>query len=51
MLMDVSSRRSARDQRWGRRDVLLAHQPNKRFASVEEVTALCALLATDGAAS
>jgi len=33
------------------RDVLLAQQPNKRFASVEELGALTAFLATDAAAS
>ena len=33
------------------RDVLLAQQPNKRFASVEEIGALTAFLATDAAAS
>ena len=33
------------------RDVLLAQQPNKRFASVEEIGALTVFLATDVAAS
>ena len=33
------------------RDVLLAQQPNKRFASVEELGALTAFLASDAAAS
>ena len=33
------------------RDVLLAQQPNKRFASVEEIGALTAFLATEAAAS
>jgi 3-hydroxybutyrate dehydrogenase len=33
------------------RDILLAQQPNKRFASVEEIGALSAFLATDAAAS
>lgn len=33
------------------RDVLLAQQPNKRFASVEELGALTVFLATDAAAS
>ena len=33
------------------RDVLLAQQPNKRFASVDEIGALCAFLASDAAAS
>lgn len=33
------------------RDVLLAQQPNKRFASVEEIGALCAFLCADAAAS
>jgi len=33
------------------RDVLLANQPNKRFATVEEMGALVAFLASDGAAS
>lgn len=33
------------------RDVLLAQQPNKKFASVEEIGALCAFLASDAAAS
>jgi len=33
------------------RDVLLAQQPNKRFASVEEIGALAAFLATEAAAS
>jgi len=33
------------------RDVLLAQQPNKRFASVEELGALTAFLSTDAAAS
>jgi 3-hydroxybutyrate dehydrogenase len=33
------------------RDVLLAQQPNKRFATVEELGALAVFLATDGAAS
>ncbi len=33
------------------RDVLLAKQPNKRFATVEEIGALVAFLAGDGAAS
>jgi 3-hydroxybutyrate dehydrogenase len=33
------------------RDVLLAQQPNKRFATVEELGALAAFLASDGAAS
>jgi 3-hydroxybutyrate dehydrogenase len=33
------------------RDVLLAQQPNKRFASVEEIGALTAFLATDAAGS
>ncbi len=33
------------------REVLLAKQPNKRFASVEEIGALTAFLASDGAAS
>jgi 3-hydroxybutyrate dehydrogenase len=33
------------------RDVLLANQPNKRFAQVEEIGALAAFLASDAAAS
>ena len=33
------------------RDVLLAQQPNKRFARVEEIGALTAFLCTDNAAS
>ncbi len=33
------------------RDVLLAQQPNKRFATVEELGALAVFLASDGAAS
>jgi 3-hydroxybutyrate dehydrogenase len=33
------------------RDVLLAQQPNKRFATVEELGALAAFLASDAAAS
>jgi 3-hydroxybutyrate dehydrogenase len=33
------------------RDVLLAQQPNKRFATVEELGALCVFLASDAAAS
>jgi 3-hydroxybutyrate dehydrogenase len=33
------------------RDVLLAQQPNKRFASVEEIGALAVFLATEAAAS
>src|SRR3954462_4485710 len=33
------------------RDVLLANQPNKRFATVEEIGALAAFLASDAAAS
>jgi 3-hydroxybutyrate dehydrogenase len=33
------------------RDVLLAQQPNKRFATVEEIGALAVFLATDAAAS
>jgi 3-hydroxybutyrate dehydrogenase len=33
------------------RDVLLAQQPNKRFATVEEMGALTAFLCSDGAAS
>ena len=33
------------------RDVLLAQQPNKRFATVEDLGALAVFLATDGAAS
>jgi 3-hydroxybutyrate dehydrogenase len=33
------------------RDVLLVNQPNKRFATVEEMGALVAFLASDGAAS
>jgi len=33
------------------RDILLAQQPNKRFATVEEIGALTAFLATDAAAS
>jgi 3-hydroxybutyrate dehydrogenase len=33
------------------RDVMLAQQPNKRFATVEEVGALAAFLASDAAAS
>jgi 3-hydroxybutyrate dehydrogenase len=33
------------------RDVLLAQQPNKRFATVEEIGAVAAFLASDGAAS
>ncbi|HYZ64682.1 MAG TPA: SDR family oxidoreductase, partial [Acetobacteraceae bacterium] len=33
------------------RDVLLAQQPNKRFASVDEIGAMTAFLATDAAAS
>jgi 3-hydroxybutyrate dehydrogenase len=33
------------------RDVLLAQQPNKRFASVEELSALTVFLASDAAAS
>jgi len=33
------------------RDVLLAQQPNKRFATVEEIGAIALFLASDGAAS
>jgi|AP12_2_1047962.scaffolds.fasta_scaffold27051_2 3-hydroxybutyrate dehydrogenase len=33
------------------RDVLLTNQPNKRFATVEEIGALAAFLCSDGAAS
>jgi 3-hydroxybutyrate dehydrogenase len=33
------------------RDVLLAHQPNKRFATVDEIGALALFLASDAAAS
>jgi 3-hydroxybutyrate dehydrogenase len=33
------------------RDVLLAQQPNKRFATVEEIGALCIFLASEAAAS
>ena len=33
------------------RDVLLAQQPNKRFATVDEIGTLCAFLASDAAAS
>ncbi|HVM77983.1 MAG TPA: SDR family oxidoreductase [Stellaceae bacterium] len=33
------------------RDVLLAQQPNKRFATVEEIGALTAFLCSDAAAS
>ena len=33
------------------RDVLLAQQPNKRFATVEELGALSVFLASDAAAS
>jgi 3-hydroxybutyrate dehydrogenase len=33
------------------RDILLAQQPNKRFATVEEIGALAAFLASDAAAS
>jgi 3-hydroxybutyrate dehydrogenase len=33
------------------RDVLLAQQPNKRFATVEELGAVAVFLASDGAAS
>lgn len=33
------------------RDVLLAQQPNKRFAKADEIGALCVFLASDGAAS
>jgi 3-hydroxybutyrate dehydrogenase len=33
------------------RDVLLAQQPNKRFATVEEIGALTVFLASDAAAS
>ena len=33
------------------RDVLLAAQPTKQFVTVEEVAALTAFLASDGAAS
>jgi len=33
------------------REVLLAQQPNKRFATVEEVGALTVFLASDAAAS
>jgi 3-hydroxybutyrate dehydrogenase len=33
------------------RDVLLKNQPNKRFATVEEMGALAVFLATEGAAS
>jgi 3-hydroxybutyrate dehydrogenase len=33
------------------RDVLLAAQPTKQFVAVEEVAALAAFLASDGAAS
>lgn len=33
------------------RDVLLAQQPNKRFASVEEIGAIALFLTSDGAAS
>jgi 3-hydroxybutyrate dehydrogenase len=33
------------------REVLLAKQPNKRFATVEEIGALTVFLASDGAAS
>jgi 3-hydroxybutyrate dehydrogenase len=33
------------------RDVLLAQQPNKRFATVEELGALAVFLSSDAAAS
>jgi 3-hydroxybutyrate dehydrogenase len=33
------------------RDVLLAQQPNKRFATVEELRALAVILASETAAS
>jgi 3-hydroxybutyrate dehydrogenase len=33
------------------RDVLLAQQPNKRFATVEEIGALTVFLASEAAAS
>lgn len=33
------------------RDVLLAAQPTKRFATIEEMAALAVFLTTDGAAS
>jgi 3-hydroxybutyrate dehydrogenase len=33
------------------RNILLAEQPNKRFAVVEEIGALATLLASDGAES
>jgi len=33
------------------RDVLLANQPNKRFATVEEIGALAVFLASDAAGS
>jgi 3-hydroxybutyrate dehydrogenase len=33
------------------RDVLLAQQPNKKFASVEEIGALAVFLAPEGATS
>ena len=33
------------------REVLLAQQPNKRFASIEELGALSVFLASDAAAS
>jgi 3-hydroxybutyrate dehydrogenase len=33
------------------RDVLLAQQPNKRFATVEELGAVAVFLTSDGAAS
>jgi 3-hydroxybutyrate dehydrogenase len=33
------------------REVLLAQQPNKRFASVEEIGAITVFLASDAAAS
>jgi 3-hydroxybutyrate dehydrogenase len=33
------------------RDVLLAQQPNKRFATVDEIGTLCVFLASDAAAS
>jgi 3-hydroxybutyrate dehydrogenase len=33
------------------RDVLLAQQPNKRFATVEEIGALMVFLASEAAAS
>ena len=33
------------------RDILLAQQPNKKFATVEEIGSLALFLASDGAAS